>query len=119
MGYYADLDDDRGMDAEIDEVERERDFYAEQKRKSEQSRIDAAVRMALAAHGIIQSVPTPPAKKKRQSGLVGQLVEVKCKRCRNKFQARVADRKRGWGKFCSKSCKASFQLNGYVCKESS
>jgi len=25
------------------------------------------------------------------------------------FMARVADRKRGWGKFCSKSCKATKQ----------
>lgn len=36
----------------------------------------------------------------------GTKVEVKCKRCRQPFMARVADRKRGWGKFCSKSCKA-------------
>lgn len=35
-------------------------------------------------------------------------VEVKCvnKACGKMFTARVADRKRGWGKFCSKSCKA-------------
>ena len=38
----------------------------------------------------------------------GSKVEVTC-RCGAKFQARVADRKRGWGKFCSKSCKASEQ----------
>ncbi len=31
---------------------------------------------------------------------------VKCKRCKEPFEARVADIKRGWGKFCSKSCKA-------------
>jgi len=36
----------------------------------------------------------------------GATVVVKCKRCREPFSARVADRKRGWGKFCSKSCKA-------------
>jgi hypothetical protein len=34
------------------------------------------------------------------------MVKVKCQRCRAEFEARVADRKRGWGKFCSKSCKA-------------
>ncbi len=39
----------------------------------------------------------------------GAKVEVKCKRCRTTFLARVADRKRGWGKFCSKSCKAKEQ----------
>jgi hypothetical protein len=38
-----------------------------------------------------------------------QKVEVKCKQCGELFMARVADRKRGWGKFCSKSCKATHQ----------
>jgi len=35
-------------------------------------------------------------------------VEVQCsnKRCKVPFIARVADRKRGWGRFCSKACKA-------------
>lgn len=43
-------------------------------------------------------------------------VEVKCKnsRCGKMFTARIADRKRGWGKFCSKSCKASKQLSHQV-----
>ncbi len=43
-------------------------------------------------------------------------VIVKCKCCRNPFVARVADRKRGWGKFCSKSCKAirQTQKTGYA-----
>lgn len=31
---------------------------------------------------------------------------VKCKCCKSEFEARVADVKRGWAKFCSKSCKA-------------
>lgn len=35
----------------------------------------------------------------------GAMVERTCV-CGNKFTARVADVKRGWGKFCSKSCKA-------------
>ena len=45
-------------------------------------------------------------------------VEVKCKQCQEPFMARVADRKRGWGKFCSKSCKAKKQtsLKGSDCK---
>jgi hypothetical protein len=30
-------------------------------------------------------------------------------RCGAVFEARAADVKRGWGKFCSKSCKASDQ----------
>jgi hypothetical protein len=36
------------------------------------------------------------------------MVEVRC-RCGTVFSARVADRKRGWAKFCSKSCKAKEQ----------
>lgn len=36
----------------------------------------------------------------------GAKVERKCKRCGDLFMARVADVKRGWGNFCSKSCKA-------------
>lgn len=32
--------------------------------------------------------------------------ERKCKNCGCKFIARTADVKRGWAKFCSKSCKA-------------
>lgn len=36
-------------------------------------------------------------------------VEVACKQCKSMFVARVADRKRGWAKFCSKSCKATKQ----------
>ena len=36
----------------------------------------------------------------------GKMVECVCARRKDKFMAREADRKRGWGKFCSKSCKA-------------
>lgn len=36
-------------------------------------------------------------------------IERKCKNCGTAFQAREADVKRGWAKFCSKSCKASEQ----------
>ena len=32
--------------------------------------------------------------------------QYKCKTCGNHFTARVADRARGWARFCSKSCKA-------------
>ena len=37
------------------------------------------------------------------------MVTVNCKCCSQPFQARVADRKRGWAKFCSKKCKAKSQ----------
>ncbi|WP_124624203.1 hypothetical protein [Burkholderia cenocepacia] len=37
------------------------------------------------------------------------MVERKCEWCRKPFQARKVDVKRGWGRFCSKSCKAKKQ----------
>lgn len=39
------------------------------------------------------------------------MTDVICgnKKCRKTFQARTADVARGWGKFCSKSCKAHKQ----------
>lgn len=37
------------------------------------------------------------------------MITVSCKWCHEKFDARVADRKRGWGLFCSKKCKAKLQ----------
>lgn len=39
----------------------------------------------------------------------GKMVEVKCRCCGSPFTARLADRKRGWARFCSKSCKAKHQ----------
>jgi len=37
------------------------------------------------------------------------MTKVTCKCCKNVFAARTADVARGWGKFCSKSCKAKVQ----------
>ncbi len=37
------------------------------------------------------------------------LIERKCQCCGKPMMVREADVKRGWGKFCSKSCKASKQ----------
>lgn len=39
-----------------------------------------------------------------------------CARCGDPFNARAADRKRGWARFCSKSCKAirQTQRTGYA-----
>lgn len=33
-------------------------------------------------------------------------IEKKCATCKQPMTVRLADHKRGWGKFCSKSCKA-------------
>ena len=49
----------------------------------------------------------------------------KCANCGDPFEARVADRKRGWARFCSKSCKAikqekrTGQYGAYLRRESS
>jgi hypothetical protein len=45
----------------------------------------------------------------------GKSKEVTCKCCGTPFRARIADIKRGWGKYCSKSCKAikQTQRTGY------
>ena len=37
------------------------------------------------------------------------MVTRKCKYCHDPFPARTADVRRGWAKFCSKSCKAKEQ----------
>ena len=37
------------------------------------------------------------------------LILRKCKNCRTIFRARLADAKRGWALYCSKSCKAIAQ----------
>lgn len=37
---------------------------------------------------------------------MASMTERKCQCCNIKFMARTADVKRGWAKFCSKSCKA-------------
>ncbi|WP_269497743.1 hypothetical protein [Castellaniella sp. S9] len=36
----------------------------------------------------------------------GTTATYKCANCGDPFIARTADRKRGWARFCSKSCKA-------------
>lgn len=38
-------------------------------------------------------------------------VDRKCKHCGLSFKAKAADVKRGWARFCSKSCKARQQTN--------
>ena len=40
---------------------------------------------------------------------MASMMEKKCERCGQPMTVRAADVKRGWGRFCSKSCKASAQ----------
>lgn len=44
--------------------------------------------------------------------MAGKSEEVTCKCCPDKFIARIADRKRGWAQFCSKSCAAYWKAYG-------
>jgi hypothetical protein len=37
---------------------------------------------------------------------MAHMTQRSCERCKKQFQARTADVNRGWGRFCSKSCKA-------------
>ncbi len=37
------------------------------------------------------------------------MAERTCENCSKQFTARAADVRRGWARFCSKSCKASHQ----------
>lgn len=37
------------------------------------------------------------------------MIKKKCECCKIEFDVREADVKRGWGRFCSKSCKAKKQ----------
>lgn len=55
-----------------------------------------------------------PFLEARHEGAPVSLVEVVCEnnRCGIKFLARVVDRKRGWGRYCGKSCKAAVQKYG-------
>jgi hypothetical protein len=100
MGDEADaLEGQYGYEDEIARDERERDFYAAQEQKAFQRKVDTAVKKAL--KGKVRGKKKPYSK--------GKMVTVKCESCNNDFEARVADRKRGWAKFCSKSCKAKKQ----------
>lgn len=40
---------------------------------------------------------------------MASMTERRCKYCGKEFSARTADVKRGWARFCSKSCKATKQ----------
>lgn len=97
MGYYSDLDDDLGAAEEAERDLREREF---------ERRSEAAARKRLIKNEVDKQLKKlgVTTEKKKETG--GAKIEVSCLCCGNKFTARVADRKRGWAKFCSKSCKA-------------
>lgn len=39
-------------------------------------------------------------------------IDVTCAKCQREFRALEAERRRGWGRFCSTSCRSSFHLRG-------
>lgn len=47
---------------------------------------------------------------------MASMIQCHCEWCKKLFSARVADRKRGWARFCSKGCKAAQQTKrtGYA-----
>lgn len=55
------------------------------------------------------SKPLTAKPNKQNKPVRGTKTKVKCKHCDNEFMARNTDLARGWGKFCSKSCKARFK----------
>lgn len=99
MSYYTDLDNELGLCEEAERDCNERDWERARKEKARKKEIENEVKRQLNKLGV-----TPEKKEAR-----GAKVEVACACCGNKFMARVADRKRGWGKYCSKSCKAMKQ----------
>lgn len=96
--WGLDIGDDGAADdmreLELEMLERKR--AAKDKERKIKNRIKDEVKKQLKKYGIEPKQDRPR----------GAMVEVSCKCCNQKFMARVADRKRGWGKYCSKSCKA-------------
>lgn len=105
--YYTELDEALGDEEQAEEDCRERDREAIERNKEFSAAVRAEVRRLL---------PAKPREKPR-----GAMVKVTCKNkaCGSAFEARVADRKRGWARFCSKSCKATHQdrHGGHVNRE--
>ena len=99
--YYTELDDALGADYEA-EIYMKR---AKRRQRTEQKAFSDAV--ACEVQRQLKELGLNTAVKPTSKGVRGKTVEVKCK-CGDTFTARVADRKRGWGRYCSKSCKAKF-----------
>lgn len=55
-------------------------------------------------HGHV--TPRADAKRRCTEMAGASTATYKCAQCADPFTARTADRKRGWARFCSKSCKA-------------
>ena len=101
--------DESGFECEVEDDEDRFDvlgsIYDQRRAKAaERKKFNVAVSKAVEEKLRAAGIPLLPKKEPR-----GVKTEVSCKCCGDKFMARVADRKRGWAKFCSKSCKAKWQ----------
>ena len=65
----------------------------------------------LTANGEISGIPSRIAKQQSEQiqKTPTKMVDKNCKHCGKAIKVRQADLNRGWGKFCSKSCKAKRQ----------
>ncbi len=101
MSYYTDLDEWIGQSEEAERDFREYEREQRERASIERRKIKNEVQRQLKKLGV--SIEKKPQR--------GAKVEVSCACCKKKFMARVADRNRGWGRFCSKRCKARMQNN--------
>lgn len=109
MSDYYDYEADEDCDELIDEQLREYEEERQLKDLKFKNAVAAEVKRQLSAVGAENARPAiVQIIKSRASGAsgIGATKSVSCKCCSKRFDARVADLNRGWGKFCSKSCKA-------------
>jgi len=105
---------DEGVDEEVEiylsEIERER----KQKDQRFEHAVSKEVERQLKKHLATAEIKTSfEANKANLAGKPqrGVKKQVNCRCCGTEFLARVADINRGWGMFCSKSCKIKKQKN--------
>ena len=73
------------------------------------NQVDMLVGMAFMLGQVYASELGKDEQVKQVKKANASMTTVNCKWCKNNFQARSADVKRGWGVFCSKQCKAMEQ----------
>jgi len=101
MGEESDALSEQGYDEWAEEHCRHHYFEMRQKAKS----FSNAVKLEVARQLKAMQIKTTSQKPR------GLMAQYTCVSCGDKFTARVADRKRGWAKSCSKSCAAKHKDN--------
>ena len=120
-GYYQQLDEDRGWDLEDDIIEEQRVIKRRNEASYKDSKYDEldALRNTASKNGRrkfcedrhkYHEEKAAQSQRDYDAGKFANLkpseVACKCQNCRCWFIAKKADRKRGWARNCSKSCKA-------------